>query len=97
MAGQYTLIVDANGDTTPSFAFRLLDLSNATTITPGTAVSGSLTPARETDVYKFDATAGQRFYFNDTINSGGDTVLGGCSIRSGARSWDPVPSAATST
>ena len=35
-AGDYTLTVDAQGDTTGSFAFRLFDLSDAALLTPGT-------------------------------------------------------------
>ena len=74
-AGTYELIVDSINDTTPNFAFRLLDLANAVALVPGAAISGTLNPARETDVYQFDASAGQRFYFNNTLNAGGDTYL----------------------
>ncbi|MEP7300698.1 MAG: LamG-like jellyroll fold domain-containing protein, partial [Caldimonas sp.] len=71
--GTYTLVVDGNGDATPRFAFRLLDLSAATALVPGATVSGSLSPARETDAYRFDAVAGGRIFFDTTLASGGDT------------------------
>ena len=70
--GSYTLTIDADGATTGDYSFRLLDLAHATDFVPGEQVSGTLTPARETDVYRFDAEAGERFYFEGTI-SGGDT------------------------
>jgi predicted RNA-binding protein associated with RNAse of E/G family len=64
-AGAYTVTVDAVGDATPAYAFRLLDLgAAATAVTPGTPFSGALTPPNETDVYSFAGTAGQRMYFD---------------------------------
>ncbi|HEX4999488.1 MAG TPA: LEPR-XLL domain-containing protein, partial [Terriglobia bacterium] len=63
-AGDYRLSVDANGDTTGSYAFRLLDAASAVPLTPGTMVSGSLSPATETDLYQFDGVAGERYYFD---------------------------------
>lgn len=63
-AGSYTLIVDASADNTYSYAFRLLDLAQAPVIAPGTVISGQLGPARETDLYRFAANAGERFYFD---------------------------------
>lgn len=63
-AGSYTLTVDATVDNKPSYSFRLLDLSVGTAITTGTPFSGTLNPADETDVFKFSANAGDKFYFN---------------------------------
>ncbi len=71
VAGDYTLIVDGSGDGTASYSFRLLDLSTATAITPGTPVSTNLTPGNETDLYKFDVVAGEQFYFDRLSQSGG--------------------------
>ena len=45
-------------------------LAQATALTPGTPVSGSLSPANETDLYQFDAAAGDRFYFDVQARSG---------------------------
>ncbi len=75
VAGDYTLIVDGSGDGTASYSFRLLDLSTATTITPGTPVSANLTPGNETDLYKFNVVAGEQFYFDRISQSGGDDLL----------------------
>jgi len=55
--GDYTMRIDSNGQTGP-FAFRVLDLADATAITPGTEFDGELTVPNETDVYSFAATAG---------------------------------------
>src|SRR5206468_11309779 len=39
LAGNYTLSVSANGDSTGGYQFRLFDLATATALTPGTPVS----------------------------------------------------------
>ena len=72
-AGDYTLTVDGVRDFTGGFAFRLLDLADAAELTPGTAVSGVLAPARQTDAYAFDASAGERYYFDRLSGAGGAT------------------------
>src|SRR5262249_32247655 len=69
VAGDYTLTIGAGGTTAP-YSFRLFDLGQATPITPGTPVSGSLSPANETDLYRFDASAGDRFYFDVQARTG---------------------------
>jgi hypothetical protein len=58
------------GSHTGSYSFRLGELSAATTLVPGTPVSGSLDPAIETDLYRFDAAAGERFFFDVQARSG---------------------------
>lgn len=70
IAGQYTLTVDGNGDATGDYAFRLLDVASAVAMTPGTVVSGTLSPQRETDFYGFDANAGDLFAFTAISASG---------------------------
>jgi hypothetical protein len=64
VAGDYTLTIDAAGDATIGYAFRLLDLAQAPVITPGTPVTGQLNPSRATDLYRFSADAGARFFFD---------------------------------
>ena len=64
VAGDYTLIVDAPGDVVGPYAFRLRDLATATTIDPGVPVAAELRPGKETDFYRFDVQAGDRFYFD---------------------------------
>ncbi|MBN8490904.1 MAG: LEPR-XLL domain-containing protein, partial [Burkholderiales bacterium] len=77
--GSYTLTVRNPQDTTTGaditgdYGFRLLDLSNATPLTTGTPISGVLNPASQTDAYRFDALAGDRFFFDRRTQSGGDT------------------------
>ncbi|MCS6853203.1 MAG: hypothetical protein NZ523_00395, partial [Elioraea sp.] len=63
-AGQYTLTVRATSDRTGAFSFRLLDGAAATAITLGSPVSGTLSPGQESDLYRFTAAAGDRFYFD---------------------------------
>jgi len=69
-AGSYTLTIDGVGDEVTAYSFRLSDLAAATTITPGTPVVGTLNPANETDIYKFNATAGNTFYFDVQARTG---------------------------
>ncbi|TAK64405.1 hypothetical protein, partial [Methylobacter sp.] len=71
VAGDYTLTIDGNADMVGDYRFRLLDIAQATVLTPGTTVSGQLTPANETDLYQFAVTAGERFYFDYKTYSGG--------------------------
>ncbi len=72
IAGDYTLTVTSTNEITGNFGFRVLDLSEGTGITPGDVVESSLDPANQTDVYKFDASAGERFWFDYLSRSGGD-------------------------
>src|SRR5439155_4256584 len=74
-AGDYTLTVDGTGDATGAYSFRLSDLAAAAVLTPGTAVSGTLSPANETDVYRFDAAAGDHFHFNMQARTGAGNPL----------------------
>src|SRR4029077_8208585 len=39
-------------------------------LTPGTPVASDLTPANETDLYRFTATAGSKFFFDAQARSG---------------------------
>ena len=52
----------AAGGATGDYAFRLLDLSTATPITPGVAIGDTLSPGNRTDAYSFAGTAGSRIY-----------------------------------
>ena len=68
------MTVDATGAVTGPYSFRLWDLGEAPVLTPGTAVSGTLSPANETDLYRFTASAGERFFF-DVQALGGPTPV----------------------
>ncbi|HEY7599210.1 MAG TPA: hypothetical protein VH741_04715, partial [Candidatus Limnocylindrales bacterium] len=70
-AGDYTLTVDAAGAATGSYRFRLLDLSAAAALTPGSEVTGQLEPGSATHAYRFSAVAGERYYFDARSLSGG--------------------------
>jgi hypothetical protein len=50
VAGDYALTV--SGTVTGGYSFRVMDTGQAATLTPGTTVSGQLSPANETDLYK---------------------------------------------
>src|SRR5207253_2107296 len=70
LSGDYTLTVDGVGDFTGGYQFRLHDLAQATPLSPGTPVNGTLDPASETDLYRFTASAGDRFFFDVHARSG---------------------------
>ncbi len=71
--GDYTLTVDGVRDHTGEFRFRLLDLAAASALDLGTVVSGTLTPANQTDAYRFSAAAESVFYFDQLAAAGGAT------------------------
>src|SRR5262249_39571428 len=71
IAGTYTLAVSGSADHTGSYSFRISDLATTTAITPGTAVSGTLNPGNSTNLYRFNANAGDRYYFDWQAASGG--------------------------
>ncbi|WP_301102649.1 CARDB domain-containing protein, partial [Propionivibrio sp.] len=68
-AGDYTLTLDANADVTGAYSLRLIDVQKSDELTPGTVLNSQLTPANETDVYRFSASAGERVNFQ--LNSDG--------------------------
>src|SRR5439155_4280658 len=72
--GDYTLTVERTGDTTGPYQFALRDLRGAVPLTPGAPVSGVLSPANETDLYRFTAAAGDRYLFHMQANSGAPTA-----------------------
>ncbi|MBS0641775.1 MAG: LamG domain-containing protein, partial [Proteobacteria bacterium] len=74
-AGTYTLSFTANGTQTPKFSFRLLNTSEATALTLGAPVAGTLSPARSTIFYSFDATAGQSYFLNVVARSLSDNWI----------------------
>ena len=68
--GVYQLIIDSNGDT-GDYNFQLLDAANATDVSVDTVVDGAtLTPGRETDLYRFTGSAGQELFFDSLSASG---------------------------
>jgi hypothetical protein len=69
-AGDYTLTIEAANGATNGYAFRFVDLSEATLITPGTVVTNGALPATSTDFYQFTAAAGDQFDFTRVASSG---------------------------
>lgn len=70
-AGDYSLRIHRSGDSTGPYQFRLSDTNAAPNLSFGSQINGSLNPVNETDIYKFNAVAGNRFQF-DFISSGVD-------------------------
>ena len=64
VAGDYTLIIDGNADMVGDYSFRVLDIAQATPLMPGTPVIGQFNPANETDLYRFNASAGDQYVFD---------------------------------
>jgi len=78
LPGNYRLTVDASSDNTGAFQFRLIDLSVATTLTPGSVTGGTLNPGNETDVYHFTVSGGTKVYFDSLGSSGLANVYWRC-------------------
>ena len=53
--GDYTLTVERTGDSTGAYRFAFWKLADAAPLTLGAPVSGTLAPADETDLYRFNA------------------------------------------
>lgn len=69
--GNYTLTVaGSNFRVTGSYQFRLLNLTNSTSFTPGTPVVNELSPANSTVLYRFNGNAGESYYFDGQPTSG---------------------------
>ena len=64
------MVVAARTDQTGRYNFRLLNVTQATAITPGTPTAVTLQPGNGTSLYKFTATAGERVYFDQTAFNG---------------------------
>ena len=74
-AGTYTFTISSTNGGTGTYNMRLIDIAaSATSITPGTAVSGVLNPANNTQVYNFAAVAGQTL-FMDPGTIGGEVTF----------------------
>ncbi|MFA7603825.1 MAG: CARDB domain-containing protein, partial [Novosphingobium sp.] len=70
-AGSYTLKVRNNSTTDRSFSVRVLDLASSTVLTPGLPVTGTLSPGAETEAWRFEGKAGERYYFDRQALAGG--------------------------
>jgi ELWxxDGT repeat protein len=70
-AGTYLLTVNTSQASPQAYSFRLLDVTTGTAFSPGTPQSGTLGPGTETDIYQFNAIAGDRVYFDSQTQTGG--------------------------
>src|SRR6266496_1039526 len=72
-AGVYQLNVSATAANTGAYSFKLSDLATATSYTPGSALSGTLNPAIQSQLFKFTANAGDKVFFDvqTALNAGG--------------------------
>ena len=68
-AGTYTLTLSTPDNQTGNYAFTLYDTSTATSVTPGTVVTGTLATGLSTNLYQFSGTAGQSLYFEGLKDS----------------------------
>src|SRR5690606_4245681 len=71
--GDYTLTVDATGEATGDYRFRLVDLRSTTEVTLDEPFSGELNPGSATAMYRFDVVAGDQLSFDLQTLSGGAT------------------------
>ncbi len=69
-AGTYRIRIDAVGDVTGAYAFRLSDLSSAPAPAVNTPISDMLDPGRETDIYSLSVGAPGAYLFDHISRSG---------------------------
>jgi RHS repeat-associated protein len=69
-AGSYALTVSTAGQFSGAYSFRLSDLAAAPTLSLGGPFSDTLNPGNSTNLYQFNASAGQSFYFAHLSSSG---------------------------
>ena len=62
-AGSYTLTIEGQNASTDNYAFRFVNLAEATPVSTGTAVTHPLSDPKQTDFYNFTAAAGDQFVF----------------------------------
>ncbi|MEZ6032636.1 MAG: DUF4114 domain-containing protein [Planctomycetaceae bacterium] len=62
--GTYYVLVVGEADTAFDFSFRMHDLDNAPLLPFGTEVTGTMPLGRETDVFRYNGTAGQRIIYD---------------------------------
>ncbi|MBU0776528.1 MAG: hypothetical protein KKH54_15375, partial [Alphaproteobacteria bacterium] len=72
-AGDHVLRIESNTTADRDYSIRLQKLADALPITPGVPVNGTLSPGSETDMYRFDGEAGDRFYFDRLSYAGVST------------------------
>ena len=69
--GKYKITVDADSDALGDYSLRIIDADAAADMTPGHDVNGTLNSGNKTAVYRFSATAGNKFFFDANTLVGG--------------------------
>lgn len=69
--GKYMITVDGQGDATGDYSLRIVDADAAADMTPGVNLTGTLDGGNKSAIYRFTATAGDKFYFKGGSVSGG--------------------------
>jgi large repetitive protein len=67
--GTYRVQIDGAGESTDTYQFSLLDLSQAVALNLNTAITGTLNNGKDTKFYQFTGTAGQRLKFDSLITT----------------------------
>ena len=62
--GDYTLTLTGRSSEAEFFSFRILDLREGMVLTPGVLTRGTLAPEKGTQVFRFDANAGESYFFD---------------------------------
>ncbi len=65
--GTYQLVLDVSGDSTGDYSFRLSDVGSAPVLELDTAITGTLDPGVESQIYRFNGSNGQRLYFDSLV------------------------------
>lgn len=68
-SGVYSIVVNGFGDTPSSYAFKLVDITSFPQAGLGATVSGTLTAANPTSIYRVSGVANQPLYFGNLIPS----------------------------
>ncbi|GBF86366.1 Ig-like domain-containing protein [Aphanothece sacrum] len=73
--GTYLLAVQGSSVETINYSFRLLDLNDVTDLAVDTVTNGTLNPGRETDLFEFTGTAGQRLFLDGLGTQFGGSIV----------------------
>jgi subtilase family serine protease len=73
--GAYQIVIQAGADNIGTARFALRDLATAQPLTLDSTIVATLTPPRESQLFRFTGTAGQRLFF-DVLSQSGFTYYG---------------------
>ncbi|MEM1366955.1 MAG: Calx-beta domain-containing protein [Cyanobacteria bacterium P01_H01_bin.15] len=67
-SGLYRLVISGNDQSSGDYQFRLLDVEAQPSLTLAEEFAGTFNPGRESDLFRFNAEAGQQLFLNSLIN-----------------------------